>query len=102
MKELKFIGGNMGALRTIKELQWADPTHYENHLATLEMMGLYADRLYMLWNDSCNRNIGKFIKVLNAYRKGIVTKKDIEERILNVGWGKSFDDLILRSPVEDV
>lgn len=61
---------------------------------TLDKMELYEDRLYMLWNDCCKRDISKVIKILDYYKKGIIKQKDIDERIKNVGYGKSFDDLI--------
>lgn len=94
VKVIELAGGNTGALKTLIELKGADPRHFEEHISTLKMMGLRADRLYMLWNDSCDRDINKFIKILIAYRYRIITQKDIEERIFNVDWGKSFDDLL--------
>ena len=48
----------------------------------------------MLWNDCCNRDISKVIKILDYYEKGVIKQKDIDERIKEVGYGKSFDDLI--------
>ena len=33
-------------------------------------------------------------KILDYYEKGIINQIDIDERIKNVGYGKSFDDLI--------
>lgn len=97
---VELVGGNLGALKTLIELKEADPRHFEEHISILKMMGLRADRLYMLWNDSCDRDINKFIKTLVAYRNGIITQKDIEERIFNVDWGKSFDDLLERLGLE--
>ena len=97
---VELAGDNPGAVKTLIELKDADPRHFEEHISTLKMMGLRADRLYMLWNDSCDRDINKFIKILIAYKYRIITQKEIEERIFNVGWGKSFDDLLEKLGLE--
>ena len=51
----------------------------------------------MLWNDCCNRDIKKVIKILELYEREIITQQDIDERIKNVGYGRNFDDLIKES-----
>lgn len=91
---INFAGGNPGAIRTLFELQNAVGDKTALYLITLDKMELYEDKLYMLWNDCCNRDISKVIKVLDGYEKGIIKQNDIDERIKNVGYGKSFDDLI--------
>ena len=60
-------------------------------------MELYESHLYMLWNDCCNRDIKKVIKILELYEREIITQQDIDERIKNVGYGRNFDDLIKES-----
>ncbi len=91
---INFAGGNPGAIRTLFELQNAVGDKTALYLITLDKMELYEDKLYMLWNDCCNRDISKVIKVLDGYEKEIIKQNDIDERIKNVGYGKSFDDLI--------
>lgn len=91
---INFAGGNPGAISTLFELQKEAGDKTVIYLMTLDKMELYEDRLYMLWNDYCKRDISKVIKILDYYKKGIIKQKDIDERIKNVGYGKSFDDLI--------
>lgn len=91
---INFAGGNPGALTLLLELQKAVQDKIALYLITLDRMELYEDKLYMLWNDCCKRDISKVIKVLDYYEKGIINQIDIDERIKNVGYGKNFDDLI--------
>ena len=57
-------------------------------------MELYGSYLYMLWNDCCNRDIKDVLKVIDGFKKEKIAKQDVEERIKNVGYGKSFADLL--------
>lgn len=96
---IKFANGNIGAFTALMELRNSISPSYQycclgNDMATLDKMGLYEDKLYMLWNDCCNRDINKMKLILEKYREGAITDKDIEERIKNVGYGKKFDDLL--------
>lgn len=91
---INFAGGNPGAITMLCELQNAVGDKTAIYLITLDKMELYEDKLYMLWNDCCNRDISKVIKILDYYEKGIINQIDIDERVKNVDYGKSFDDLI--------
>lgn len=91
---INFAGGNPGAIKMLFELQNTVEDKTAIYLITLDKMELYEDKLYMLWNDCCNRDISKVIKILDYYEKGIINQIDIDERVKNVGYGKSFDDLI--------
>lgn len=91
---INFAGGNPGAISTLCELEKATGDRMTIYLITLDKIELYESKIYMLWNDCCNRNISKVIKVLDYVEKGIIKQSDIDERIKNVGRGKSFDDLI--------
>lgn len=94
---ISFAGGNPGALNTLCELQKEAKDRTALFLLTLDRMELYERHLYMLWNDCCNRDIKKVIRILELYEREIITQKDIDERIKTVGYGKSFDDLIEES-----
>lgn len=98
---IAFAGGNPAALTTLCELQKVAGDKTAIYLITLDKMELYEDRLYMLWNDCCGRNINKVAKILEYYEKEIITQKDIEDRIKNVGYGLSFDDLIEKNEREE-
>lgn len=94
---LKMSEGNLGAMTTIFEIFKAknnDVIDVIPMFLTLDVMELYGSHLYMLWNDCCNRDVEKVIKVIEAYRSGMINNTHIYERIKNVGYGKSFDDLL--------
>ena len=89
--------GNPGALTTCFEIlreTSKNPIKAIPLFLTLDTMELYGSHLYMLWNDCCDRNIKEVIKVIDGFMTGKITKKDINERIKNVGYGKSFVDLL--------
>lgn len=92
-----FSEGNPGAFSTLFELSKQVQDRIGLFLITLDKMELYGSQLYMLWNDCCNRDINKVIKILELYEREIITQKDIDERVKTVGYGKSFDDLIKES-----
>ncbi len=98
----KLADGNPGALTAL--YQFINASYGDNgdlYIARcfetffiIDMMELYGSHLYMLWNDCCNRDTKKFLKVIEGYREGKIKKSDLNERIFNVGYGKSFDDLL--------
>lgn len=93
---IKLSDGNPGALTTLMELTKSYKNSFDafpDYLA-IDTMELYSSQLYMLWNDCCDRNIEKVKQIIKLYREGKITSKDIHERVKNVGYGKSFDDLI--------
>lgn len=93
--ELLFAGGNPGALNALAAIRnEVGIEDFALYLMKLDFMELYEDKLYMLWNDSCDRNVKKVIKVMEAFEIGLISKQDIDDRIRNVGRGKSFDDLL--------
>lgn len=91
---VNFSEGNPGALQTLMELFKLDPNKMFQNLLTLDRMELYGSKIYMLWNDCCDRKIEKVNKIIKLYRSGKIKQSDIEERIKNVGYGKSFDDFL--------
>lgn len=90
----KFSNGNPGAMQALIELLNLSPEKMFQNLLTLDRMELYENKLYMLWNDSCDRNVEKMQDIIKAYRNGRIKKSDIDERIKEVGRGKKFDDLL--------
>lgn len=89
--------GNPGSLRVLFEILKAKENDIITSLeafSTLNDMKLYGAHLYMLWNDCCGNDINKTLLVIQKYREGKITDNDINERIRNVGYGLSFDDLI--------
>lgn len=94
---IKLSEGNPGAMSFLFEIAKAknnDPSQFLGTFLVLDTIKLYGSYLYMLWNDCCERNLEKSLKVIELYQNGKVTDLDINERIKNVGYGKSFDDLL--------
>ena len=93
----KMCEGNPGALNVLISIM----KKYENDfnkifpvLCVIDTMHLYGSHLYMLWNDCCDRDLNKTLKVIDYYCQGKINDNDINERIKSVGRGKSFDDLL--------
>lgn len=99
---MKFSNGNLGAMRALVELLNHNPEKMFQNLLTLDRMKLYEDKLYMLWNDSCDRDIQKVEEIIKQYRKGKIKQSDIEERIMTMDYGKKFDDLLEESINENM
>lgn len=58
-----------------------------------DSIGLYGSKLYMLWNDCCDRDMDKVKSVLDARQRGKLTDQEILEHVAG-GWGTPFDDLL--------
>ncbi len=70
-------GGNPGAMSAIMEIlshgEEIDPDAAmggAGAILMLDTMEIYDERIYMLWNDVCNRNTAKLLAVLRAYQLG--------------------------------
>src|SRR5262245_54377280 len=88
----KMSKGNPGAINVlcliIKEGASIDPEciiGVMGPLCTIDNLELYGSRLYLLYNDVCERNLARTLAVLRANQLGIVSKLEIdpitEERI---------------------
>lgn len=97
--------GNPGALTACVELlkhgAHIDPDSALggfNPLLHLDFLGIYEERIYMLWNDVCDRDIGKMIAVLRANQLGGlagVIKETIDHAIDNRGEGIDLDAVLV-------
>lgn len=103
----KLSEGNPGAINFLFEIikhQGNNPIESFGEFLTIDSMHLYGSHLYMLWNDCCNRDVEKSLKIIKGYRLGNIKDNDIKdndikERIINVGYGMSFDDLLERGNI---
>ena len=57
-----------------------------------DTLELYGSKIYMLWNDCCNRDIKEVDKVLRNCQMGNLSKEAIHKN-LNQGRGTPFEDL---------
>lgn len=93
----KLSEGNPGALNVLMGIVDKfknDTVKILKNFLIIDTMNLYGSHLYMLWNDCCDRDLDKTLKIIDYYCNGKITDNDINERIKNVGYGKNFDDLL--------
>lgn len=94
--------GNLGALRTCMELlthgDQIDPDAAMggglSALLSLDTLGIYGSRLYMLWSDVCKREIKLVLALLRAYQLGGlagVTETTLNHAIDHRGDGLGID-----------
>lgn len=88
---VKFSGGNPGAATTLMSIIQYDFLTGCRALMVLDELGIYGSRLYMLWNDCCDRNPKKVIRVLDAYLSGHLESETIDEHI-DQGRGVPFSN----------
>lgn len=87
---VKMSEGNPGALVFCTEL-FKMGSRGVVTLINLDDIGLYGEKLYMLWSDCCGRDAEKVVKVVNAVNCGKISKEEIHERVAGV-YGKPFTD----------
>ena len=66
-------------------------------LMALDSLGIWEERVYMLWNDVCHRDTGKTIAVLRAYQLGQlagVTKQALDHAIDHRGQGLDLEAVV--------
>jgi len=90
--------GNPGALQVCKELMTrsdqVDPETFSggtSNLLMLDTLGIYGERIYLLWSKVCEKNIGKVIAVLRAYQFGHLAGVSPEALNLAVDTHPSID-----------
>lgn len=96
---LAMCGGNPGAIIACTELLThsaaIDPQSQGLFkLLELDSMGIYEERIYMLWSDVCGRDVGRMIAVLRANQLGQlggVSEQSINYAIDHYGQGIAPD-----------
>ena len=86
---LAICEGNPGAMAFVMELIG------EGDMLTVLMfdkLELYGEKLYMLWNDCCGREIENVRKVIDLWQQGKITKETIQEHVSG-GYGKPFQEI---------
>ena len=75
--------GNPGALTFLIGMLTESPAAFLDILF-LDSMGIRGTKLYMLWNDCCQKDMGKFEETLIAFRMGKFTRQEIHENLSQV------------------
>lgn len=93
--------GNPGAMRTcmelIKEAPTVDPDSGLGALGPLlqlDSLNIWGPRLYMLWNDVCDRDVPAMIAILRANQLGSLSETAINHAIDNRGEGIDLTAII--------
>ena len=84
---VKMAEGNAGAATLVIKLLQDDPMNLVTVILALDTIGLYGSKLYMLWNDSCDRNLSKLKDVMEAWRVGEITEESIHKAVSGQ-WGE--------------
>lgn len=72
--------GNPGALTCMLQMLESDPMAFLDILL-FDTMGIYGSKIYMVWNDCCNRDMRKFKETIQAFREGKFTEEEIQENL---------------------
>lgn len=76
MDKYSIADGNIGALTFIVDAIKKDPVKAQEALKRLVTKDIVGDKLYMLWNDCCNRDTDMAVKIALEH-----TIEDIEKHI---------------------
>ncbi len=87
---VKMGEGNPGAMMACMELFKMGSSGVVTIL-NLDDIGLYGEKLYMLWSDCCGRDAEKVVKVVKARNFGKLSDQDIRDRVSGT-YGKPFTD----------
>lgn len=90
--------GNPGAMTVVTLIlkAAAKDLAYMQCLDMFDKLKLKGPKLYMLWNDCCNRDIDKILKITFLLKLGELTEQDIHEHInYEKGRGREFDSELL-------
>ena len=97
----KMSGGNPGALTVCMEIlehgALIDPDNVLGEvgiLMSLDMNGIYEERIWMFYKDVCHGDLPMMIAVNRACQLGIVARGVLNHAIDNYGDGIDVDDLI--------
>lgn len=98
---IKIVDGNPGATTAVAEMSKVmtkvDPQSMLGEwgpVLSLDGLGIYGSRIWMLYKDVCKQNAGDTIGILRAYQLGIITKDQLNKAIDNYGEGINVKNVI--------
>lgn len=71
---------NPGALNCLVSMIQSGPQGFMDILL-LDSLGIYGSKVYMLWNDSCGRDMTKMLETMQAFREGRFTREEIHANL---------------------
>ena len=72
--------GNLGALTCLLKMLESNPMAILDILY-FDFLGIYGSKIYILWNDCCNRDINKLNETLNYFKAVNISKEEIHENL---------------------
>lgn len=72
--------GNPGALTCMMEMIDSNPMALLDILY-FDSLGIYGSKIYMLWNDCCNRDMNKLNETLRYFREGDISEEEIHANL---------------------
>lgn len=72
--------GNPGALDCM--MQMMESYNEAMHdILLFDSLAVYGEKIYMLWNDCCSRDMSKFRKTIQAIRAGRISEEELHENL---------------------
>ena len=72
--------GNPGALTCMMEMIDSNPMALLDILY-FDSLGIYGSKIYMLWNDCCDRDMNKLNETLRYFREGDISEEEIHANL---------------------
>ena len=76
--------GNLGAVTCMINMLQTDPSTALLDIIYFDSMEIYGSKIYMLWNDCCDRDMSRLKKTIQYLRSGVVSKEEIHENLNRV------------------
>lgn len=86
----KMSEGNPGCIAFLSDLLGTHHPMAVLFILRFDILGLYGSKLYMLWNDCCDRSAIKVIEVLEKNMAGEISDIEIVEHVSGT-YGTPFD-----------
>lgn len=83
----------LGLLRNTKRIDPDDAFEGLGPIMTLDTLGVYGPKIWMLAKDVCKHELPMMLAVLRAFQLGFISQKQIETAIDNHGDGLDLEDI---------
>lgn len=80
---ISMADGNPGAVFCMTAMMNSNPMAMLDILY-FDSLGIYGEKIYMLWNDCCDRSMEKLNATLKYFRSGKVSREKILENLSQV------------------
>lgn len=96
----KMSEGNPGALtvclQMLKDGEQIDPDNAMGGLGTilsLDTLGLYGSKIWMLYKDVCGQDLSKMLAVLRGWQLGFLSDIQVRNAVENYGEGINLEEI---------